>query len=36
LVLVRNHKIIPARLFCSHRHLGPALRTVGVVGNSGC
>ncbi len=22
---------MPARLFCSHRHLGPALRTVGVV-----
>src|SRR5437867_13062279 len=22
---------MPARLFCSHRHLGPALRIVGVV-----
>ena len=22
---------MPARLFCSHRHLGPALRTIGVV-----
>ena len=22
---------MPTRLFCSHRHLGPALRTVGVV-----